>query len=316
MEKKIAVLMSTYNGERYLEEQIQSILDQSYHNWTLYIRDDGSTDRTEEIIRKYARQSDQVVYFNEGKVKNLGVVRSFMDLLEHTSADYYMFSDQDDVWLKDKLRDTAQQAEINEPGPVCVFTDLENVDQDLNPLQRANGDNVWTDFHQLLFANCVTGCTMLLNDDLKRQIKFNDIDYQNVYMHDWWIALVAAAQGKLVYLNQATIFYRQHGDNVVGSAKKNTLGHILHRLSHLAPERKRARAVINIICEYQREYPGTLTGADRQYVEEYARLKERSSFLYNCRLCLRLTPPRLTSGQKLFFSYLLVRYPKDFLTTK
>ena len=313
MNKKVAILMSTYNGERYLAEQIQSIIDQSYPNWTLYIRDDGSTDRTQEIIKKYANQNSRIVFFNEGRVENVGVVRSFMELLEKTSADCYMFSDQDDVWLADKVKDTLAKLEQNEPGPVCVFTDLEIVDQDLKPIRRMNGDNIWTDFRLLLFSNCVTGCTMMINEALKQLIHFKTLDYRYVYMHDWWIGLLAAAFGKLVYLNQPTIQYRQHGDNVVGSSKKNTLGHVLYRLTHLKPERKRAREAINIIYEFNREYPGQLQGVDQRYVQEYARLKQRSSVGYNIRLCLRLAPPRLTTKQKFFFSYLMIMFPRDFV---
>lgn len=305
--------MSTYNGERYLDEQIQSIINQTYSNWVLYIRDDGSKDKTPQIINKYANKYPNIVFFNQGKIKNVGVVKSFMDLLEHTSADYYMFSDQDDVWLKDHVSDIVNSLKQNEPGPVCVFTDLEIVNQELEPIRRMNGNNVWTDFRLLLFTNCITGCAMALNDELKRLVKFDEIDYRYVFMHDWWIGLLAAAFGKLVYLNKATILYRQHGDNVVGENKKNTFSYLLYRATHHKPERAQIQHSINFAYEFNREYPGTLEGKNMQYITKYASLKDKSTFWHNLSLVSKYPPQRGNLKGRLFFSYLMVAYYGDFI---
>ncbi|MGM9883588.1 MAG: glycosyltransferase family 2 protein [Limosilactobacillus reuteri] len=313
MSKKVAILMSTYNGEDYLEEQIQSILNQTYKNWVLYIRDDGSKDSTCDIIKKYSRKYDNVIFFNENEINNVGVVKSFIDLLKNVSADYYMFSDQDDVWLKDKVNDSVEVLTKSLDVPTCVFTDVEVVTKDLKPIRRMNGKNIWTDFVQLLFTNCVTGCTMAFNSELKDLIKFSELDFNNIYMHDWWIGLLAAAFGKLIYLDKATMLYRQHGDNVVGSNKKNTLPHVLYRLSHLKPERAHVKRVINIAYEFNREYGDQLQGKRAEYIESYANLKSDSSFGHNLRLVTRLVPQRIYLKGKFFFSYLIVVYHKDYI---
>lgn len=99
---KVVILMSTYNGEEYLESQIKSILNQTYKKWQLYIRDDGSTDNTVNIIEKYCALDPRINFYNENSRNNVGVVHSFMELLENVEADYYMFSDQDDFWLKNR----------------------------------------------------------------------------------------------------------------------------------------------------------------------------------------------------------------------
>lgn len=313
MEKKVAILMSTYNGERYLDEQIQSIINQTYSNWVLYIRDDGSNDNTPQIIEKYANSHQNIIFFNQENIKNVGVVRSFMDLLEHVSADYYMFSDQDDVWLKDRVKDIINSVKQNEPGPACVFTDLEIVNQELTPIRRMNGENVWTDFLLLLFTNCITGCAMALNDELKGLIKFNEINYRYVFMHDWWIGLLAAAFGKLVYLDKTTILYRQHGDNVVGENKKNTLSYLFYRATHHKPERAQIQHSVNLAYEFNREYPKALSGRNKQYVTNYASLKNKSTFWHNLRLVSKLPPQRGNPKGRLFFSYLMLAYHKDFI---
>lgn len=313
MNKKVAVLMSTYNGERYLEEQIQSIINQSYKNWILYIRDDGSKDSTVNIIEKYTDHYDNIVFFNKNRVKNVGVVKSFMELLANVKADYYMFSDQDDVWLENKIKNSVDKLSKNEPGPVCVFTDVEIVNQDLAPVRRMNGSKVCTDFISLLFTNYVTGCAMLFNDELKSLIKFNQINYQNIFMHDWWIGLLASAFGKLVYLDEATMLYRQHSDNVVGSNKKNTLPRIIYRLTHLDQERANVKRVVNIAYEFSREYPSSLEGKQQLYIDKYAALTDKSSISNNLKLVMKLVPQRLNPKGKVFFSYLLVVFHNDFL---
>ena len=107
--ENVAILMSTYNGEKYLEEQVKSIISQDYTDWHLYIRDDGSTDNTVNLIKKIARDNEKITFLNENKPKNLGVTGSFMDLLANTKAQYYMFSDQDDYWLPDKIKVTLEE---------------------------------------------------------------------------------------------------------------------------------------------------------------------------------------------------------------
>lgn len=311
--KRVAILMSTYNGEEYLGEQIESIIKQSYRDWHLYIRDDGSKDRTIEIIEKYTRQDERITFFNKDHIENKGITRSFMDLLSHVDADFYMFSDQDDYWKEDKVLHSLNKMldQDYQSEPICIHTDLQIVDADLHGNEVMNADNVWHDFPHLLFCNCVTGCTMMINQQLKNILHFDRINYSKIYLHDWWIALVAAAFGKVVYLNEATILYRQHGNNVVGKNEKNTLGHLLYRVTHQIPERKHMRRVVRISHELDVIYGKKLPDIDYRYVHYYGNLIYDGTPLHNLKLGIKLPPQRMTPKGKFFFTYLMMLYNND-----
>lgn len=216
----VAILLSTYNSGCYLADQIKSIFSQTYKNWKLYIRDDGSTDGTVNLIEKYANQDDRIEFINSNSIKNIGVIKSFFYLLNRSDADFYMFCDQDDVWLNNKVEISVKAIlEKGQPEiPVLVHTDLKVVDKDLNVIsnsfikrQRLKKTNKLSN---LLVQNNVTGCTVLINNKLKKLLATIP---NGVMMHDWWMALVATSLGKVFFIDQPTILYRQHGNNAVGS---------------------------------------------------------------------------------------------------
>ncbi len=311
--KQVAILMSTYNGEKYLEQQIKSIIQQSYSDWVLYIRDDGSEDHTADIIKKYSQIDDRVIFFNEGHVENIGVTRSFMELFSQVNADFYMFSDQDDYWKRDKVLHTlnAMLEQDFRKEPVCVHTDLQIVNAELQGSEVMNGGYIWHDFPHLLFCNCVTGCTMMVNQKLKDLMHFEKINYDKIYLHDWWIALVASAFGKVVYINEATIMYRQHEGNVIGSNEKNTVSHLLYRVTHQIPERQHMRRVIRISHELDAIYGKKLPNLAYNYVHNYGDLAYKGTPLHNIKLSIKFPPQRMTPKGKFFFTYLMVVYNQD-----
>jgi rhamnosyltransferase len=235
-ELSIAILMSTYNATQFLNEQIESIRNQSYRKWELYIRDDGSDDSTREMIRKYAEEDDRIVFLNDKNIVNLGVINSFMRLLKEVSADFYMFCDQDDVWKENKIQITLNEM-LNcdyESRPVLVHTDLQVVDEKLNTLSRSfiNRQKLPTlsKLNNLVIQNNVTGCTVMINQKLKDLVNEKST---GIRMHDWWFALVAKCFGEIRFISEATILYRQHSGNVVGSAtflKKITRGYALSEM--------------------------------------------------------------------------------------
>lgn len=216
---KIAILLSTYNGADYLAEQIDSIKQQTYSSWQLYIRDDGSTDQTVQIIQAYQKADQRIVFLNETHIENLGVKRSFMALLANARADYYMFCDQDDVWLPEKIELTLAKMmkKYVTDKPRLIHTDLMVVDQDLKPQKAMFGRDFQDDFRDVLYSNSVTGCTVMVNEALRQLLLKTSFEPQQVVMHDWWFALVAAAFGEIDYLEKPTILYRQHGDNTFGA---------------------------------------------------------------------------------------------------
>lgn len=215
---KINILMSTYNGERFLAEQMQSIQRQTVQDWTLLVRDDGSTDKTLAIIQAFAKNDPRIRLINADVQENLGVIQSFYTLLTYEKADIYFFSDQDDVWLDNKLELTlaeAQKHKISEP--LLVYTDLKVVNQDLEvrheSMIQTQSHHANTQLVQELTENTVTGGTMMITHALAKQW----LSCEHVVMHDWYLALIAAAQGELVYLDVATELYRQHDANVLGA---------------------------------------------------------------------------------------------------
>lgn len=215
---KVHILMSTYNGEAFLAEQIQSIQAQTVTDWRLLIRDDGSSDRTQQIIKEFVQTDGRIRFINENNPTNLGVIKSFHALAHHEVADVYFFSDQDDVWLPEKLELTLKEAaKYDIKQPLLVYTDLKVVDQDLKVLSesmiRSQSHHANTSLLAELTENTVTGGVSMANHALIQLWQETD----DLLMHDWYLALLATACGQLVYLDVPTQLYRQHGHNVLGA---------------------------------------------------------------------------------------------------
>ena len=215
---KINILMSTYNGEKFLAQQIESIQSQTVTDWQLLIRDDGSSDGTRDIIRQYAAADARLAFINENDQTNLGVIKSFYALTKFEEADVYFFSDQDDVWLPDKLAISLAAIEKEDTTqPLMVYTDLTVVNQNLEVMTesmiRSQSGHANTELVQELTENTVTGGVAMINHALAQFWTQTD----QIIMHDWYLALLAAAFGKLIYIDQPGELYRQHDNNVLGA---------------------------------------------------------------------------------------------------
>ncbi|HIH1136639.1 TPA: glycosyltransferase family 2 protein [Streptococcus agalactiae] len=215
---KVNILMATYNGEKFLAQQIESIQKQTFKEWNLLIRDDGSSDKTCDIIRNFTAKDSRIRFINENEHHNLGFIKSFFTLVNYEVADFYFFSDQDDVWLPEKLSVSLEAAKHKASDvPLLVYTDLKVVNQELNILQdsmiRAQSHHANTTLLPELTENTVTGGTMMINHALaEKWFTPNDI-----LMHDWFLALLAASLGEIIYLDLPTQLYRQHDNNVLGA---------------------------------------------------------------------------------------------------
>ena len=232
----VAILLATFNGEKYIKEQIDSIFGQTFTDWTLYISDDGSTDNTLAILKEYQSQwPDKVILLSSGQPSG-GAKDNFFFLLRNVEAEYLMFCDQDDVWKADKIAVTMDHMKIKETPnkPSLVYTDLEVVGPYLEPIspsfyKRTGLSAAIPSFERLLVQNVVAGCTAIINHTLRDiAIKVDQTD--KIMMHDWWLALIAASMGTIAFLPQATIRYRQHGDNAVGAQKKSDINYVKNRL--------------------------------------------------------------------------------------
>ena len=209
---KVQVLLSTYNGEKYIKEQIESILNQKEVEISLLIRDDASSDKTIEIIGKLADKNNNIIYYKD---ENLGPARSFMDLLYKSGEyDYYAFADQDDIWQKQKLISAINMLKEKENEPSLYMSALEVVDENLNLIEtkKVNGN---LSFEGEMIRNFATGCTMVLNKKLCDIIKQYNPSY--LIMHDSWITRVCyAVGGNVIIDDNSYIKYRQHTGNVLG----------------------------------------------------------------------------------------------------
>lgn len=224
---KIDILLATYNGEKFLEQQLDSLLKQDYDNWHLFIRDDGSAAATLNIIRQYKERYPNKVTVISDTRGNLGPAGSFSVLMQESVADYIAFCDQDDVWMPNKLsiqlRAMKEAEEQCAAGcPVLVHSDLVVVDEKLRVMSESFWKHQNLDpqgsarINNLLVQNFVTGCTCLINRPLVDLVGYVP---DRAIMHDWWIALVAVLTGKIVSLSEPTVKYRQHGSNDTGAIK-------------------------------------------------------------------------------------------------
>jgi glycosyltransferase involved in cell wall biosynthesis len=222
MRNKIAILLATYNGGEYIDEQIRSILNQTYSNWELFIRDDGSIDNTMEIVKHYCSK-DNRIHIVDNEFTHKGACQNFGNLLKITWDEdwkFLMFADQDDFWHEDKVQITLNSmlCELySERKPKLVYTDFEYADDCLNALKSETDKNIsnWRkpNIERLLAENNIYGCTMMINRALAEIVYPIPLCAEN---HDYWISLVAALFGDIVHVKKRTMLYRQHLNNVSG----------------------------------------------------------------------------------------------------
>lgn len=222
----LTILLATYNSEKYIREQIDSLIGQTYKDWRLLVRDDLSSDGTTDILKEYvSRYPDKIFILGNGGISKRAYL-NFVELLKNAESEYYAFCDHDDVWLPDKLEICMQRMkEVEKPGlPVIVHTDMKVVDQNLKIID----DSFWgyshllpecTSFVEMVLCNSANGCTMLFNQEAKR-ISLPNVGFAT--MHDMLLnQSVAAAGGVISAIEEPTVLYRQHIDNVVGARKRD-----------------------------------------------------------------------------------------------
>jgi glycosyltransferase involved in cell wall biosynthesis len=224
---RVVILLGTYNGARFVGEQIRSIQSQTVDNWTLFIRDDASDDGTTEIIGGLATHDTRIRLVDDGHGR-LGIVKNFGELtrMAHAQgADYVLFSDQDDVWNTSKIQEQLAYLrnveEIHgENTPILVYSDLEVVDEQLRRIHpsfmsyQGLTHESRDPLRVLLTQNFVTGCATAMNRAL---LNVAVPLPPNVIMHDWWVALCAAVCGQIAFLPKALVRYRQHAANQLGA---------------------------------------------------------------------------------------------------
>lgn len=265
----VLVLLSTYNGQKYIPEQLDSLILQEEVNLTILIRDDGSKDNTIEILNHYKEENTNIELLFE---ENIGAAKSFYRLMDYAMKhyphyDYYAFCDQDDVWRPEKLKDLIEEADKSSNRYKLVYSNVYVTDEKLNIKKELN-KNPQISIYSNIVASGQLGCTQLFNYALLEKaciISLQTINNDYLPLHDGWISLVAfSLNGEVMYCKKPTMYYRQHSSNVVGNKNSNILKTITRRIKrfYATPNRK------SLKCQYVLMYLNNEISEKNRYILE------------------------------------------------
>lgn len=287
----VAVVMATYNGETFVGEQIDSIIASTYQDFELFIYDDGSKDNTMSILRDYEQQYPTKIHVIQNE-KNLGVTVNFLQAAAQTTMDYVMFCDQDDFWKPNKIAVTLKrmrhmEAQIGKASPLAVFSDAVVVDQDLKVIKNSffcsnHLNPKKSDLPHILMENKLIGCTVMINCALRKVLQSYQLPTKAKF-HDWWVALIASSMGKIGFVNEGTLLYRQHLGNVVGGT--GFLPYLKNRLNGLGNQKESLQVLYRQADEFLSIYNDLLSEENKKIIrifadmEQYHFLKKRKFIL-------------------------------------
>lgn len=211
-DKKVAILVSTYNGENYIEEQLNSLINQTYKNIHIYIRDDGSKDTTIEKVKKYEKENKNITLM---EAKNLGVVGSFYECLKQAfeEYEYFAYCDQDDKWNEDKIENAINMLEEKKlDSPTLYFSEFNYCDENLEIKATSKMNKKGASFRNALVECIASGNTMVFNKKMAKLIL--ETNKEDICLHDWWVYLIVTAFGQIIYDERPSLLYRRTGNNV------------------------------------------------------------------------------------------------------
>lgn len=281
----IEIIMATYNGERFIREQLDSIFAQTHTDWKLLVRDDGSSDKTVEIIREYeAKYPDKIELVKNSSedtsglenASEKGAKTNFFKLLQKTTAEYVMFADQDDFWEPDKVKRAYEcmlvtESLVGSDKPVLCHGDLKVVDGKLGSINPSMADMQKLDLNKgelnhILVQNNVTGCTMIINRALADMCDYMP---EKAIMHDWWLALIAAAFGKISCIGDAGIKYRQHGNNSVAAKNLKSVKYMVKKIASGEDVKQSLNATYEQAEAFLKVFKKKLAGDKAKIVKAY-----------------------------------------------
>ncbi|ARK09909.1 glycosyltransferase family 2 protein [Fibrella sp. ES10-3-2-2] len=272
--KKVSIALATYNGQKYLEDLLASLVEQSYPIYEIIVCDDISDDNSIKILNKYKLHLPIKIYVNE---KKLGVIKNFQRAISLCTGDWVACCDQDDVWMSNKLEISVNALNtLDESKPALVFSDLTVTDKDLVVITNSywkmiNINPLQTSLYSLLFGNIVTGCTMLMNKPMCIEMIYIP---EEAIMHDYWAACIAFTYRNYKVIPQPTIFYRQHGNNVTTNTTVTIYSRFLNLIkslngefsNYLNPELKQAKV-------FYYKYNSIMSLEQKEDLEKFLRLK-------------------------------------------
>ena len=310
MNDTVDILLSVYNGEKFLQQLLDSILLQSYNSWRLIIRNDASDDASLSIINKFKEQHNDKVYFLEDKPKvNLGPALSYAELLAVSNSKYIMFCDQDDVWLPHKIETMLKamkelEKKYSSNSNLLVYSDMkvcsENLKITSDSFYRHNNNlPVGNTLKSILFDNNIAGCCMLINKTLK---DFSLPLTKEMVMHDWWINLCVNIIGHSKFIKESLLLYRQHKNNYYGASNKKNMVFKYFKIKKYKKNLKKMIGQLKILNE---RYAKHMKPDDRQIVSQLAYIADNNFFMRKF-LILKYSKFSIHSTLKRFFLFLFI----------
>ena len=278
----ITVLMGTFNGEKYIAEQLDSLLNQTLLPDRILIHDDRSTDSTPQILASYQKTHPGLIEVVTNAHNSGGSASNFMSMMTTARDDYLMLCDQDDVWLPEKIQAslekiTAMESRWGVSTPALMHSDLIVVDEDLKPDAHSFRENTFANYDRTtlrdqIIQNTATGCTIMYNRALADLITRTP---HHMVMHDWWISLIASAFGQMGHIDDRTILYRQHRENQVGVTDMRTWRYKLNRLVNPGKVRADIAKTYPQAQEFLDFFADKLTDDQRQLLKDYCAIPTR-----------------------------------------
>lgn len=304
---EVLILLATFNGEKYLSDQLASIERQTHRHWRVLASDDGSTDTTLARLQEFRSRNVGRVEVLEGPLARSAKGNFFKLLHAATPAQYVAFSDQDDVWVENKLERlvaACQRLEqrVGPSVPCAVFSDLRVVDEMLEVraasfFREINSRPDRVSFRSLLVENAIPGCSMLVNSALANEFRSFRGALDDARMHDWWLALLATGMGAIAFVPDQLVLYRQHSQNAAGSVHRRGVAFVWAKLLH--GDRGDTRASIRqaklLLAAHGSHFP---TSTFRQ-LSAFAEL-DRVSKMRRVLVCLRHRILKETTDRRIY----------------
>ncbi|MGY3449810.1 glycosyltransferase family 2 protein [Bradyrhizobium sp. USDA 4353] len=277
---RVAILLASWNGARFIEEQLNSFAGQTHGNWSLHISDDGSSDQTREIIHAFASRSPNLVTLREGP--RSGCQTNFFSLLRDPSidADYFAFSDQDDVWCLDKLERAVQALRVAQDSQAALYCSRsELIDEHGRHIGFSTSAKKPPSFRNAIVENIAGGNTMVFNRASRAVL--SKISDDRIVMHDWtaYIAITAVG-GRILYDQRPSLGYRQHANNVIG-ARSN----IRARFDRVSSGKWRDWTTVNLAALEQLR--SEMTAENIGVLDSFVQMRKSASFAERYRCFLR-----------------------------
>ncbi|MGL4912814.1 MAG: glycosyltransferase family 2 protein [Romboutsia sp.] len=274
---KVDILMATYNGEKYIKEQIESILNQTHKNLHLIIYDDCSSDTTRKILSEYAKKDERIeIILGE---KNVGSTKAFEKLYKISNAEYFLFCDQDDIWVNEKVEKLLEY--IVSHNKMVVFSDLRVITENKEIINNSFFDQVGVEgenalyWKKIIMNNVAPGCSMIVKNEIKKYVKYFTSDS---ILHDWMIIIIASLLNSVGIIGEPLVLYRQHSNNQVGvKSHKDNKNNKYEKFLYYRTLRK--KMLIEIIEFLE------INNLDKEFCTEIEYMKEYICIVSDLELC-------------------------------